>query len=79
MDKQIDIKLNNAYISGWDNIQFPIFQFLDNAYLCISYSQNHNNYYINTYSKKEFLEQGFEICESMNYIFEDMLREDIDR
>lgn len=78
MDKKLEIELNNAYLSGWDNIEFPIFQFLDGSYLCISYSQHHNNYYINTYSETEFLEEGFEKCESMNDIFEDMLREDID-
>lgn len=79
MDKQIEIELNNAYISGWDNIEFPIFELLDDSYLCIAYSQHHNNYYINTYSKEEFIEEGFEKCAEYNYIFEEILRKDIDR
>ena len=53
------IKLNRAYVSHYDNIEYPIFKLSDGSYLCIAYSNSHDCYFINTYTKEKFIEQGF--------------------
>lgn len=73
----MEIKLNRAYSSKWDNIEYPIYRFTDGSYLCIAYSCNHGNYYLNRYTEEEFAEQGFEESEWEDYIFEDIESEKI--
>ena len=73
------IELNNAYVSHWDNIEFPIYELSDGCYLCIAYSTNHSMYSIDTYTKQEFIEQGFEKEEGCNNLFENLTRKDIER
>ena len=68
----MEIKLNRAYSSKWDNIEYPIYRFTDGSYLCIAYSNNHGNYYLDRYTEEEFVEQGFEESEWEDYIFEDI-------
>jgi hypothetical protein len=75
----MEIKLNRAYVSHWDNIRYPIFKLADGSYLCISYSSNHRCYSMNTYTKEEFIEQGFgedEYC-YCDELFENLTRQDI--
>jgi hypothetical protein len=74
-DKEFEVELNEPYASGWDNVELPIFELSDGSYLCIAYSQNHNIYSIDTYTKEEFIEQGFERSDWANCYFEDMKRE----
>ena len=59
-EKEFEVELNVPYASGWDNVELPILQLSDGSYLCISYSMNHKVYSIDTYTKEEFIEQGFE-------------------
>lgn len=73
----MEIKLNRAYVSHWDNIQYPILKLSDDSYLCVTYSSNHKNYYINTYTEEEFIEQGFHEDEYCDEIFENLTREDV--
>lgn len=73
----MDIMLNRAYISHWDNIQYPILKLSDNSYLCITYSCNHQCYHVNMYTKEQFVEQGFFEDESYDMFFEDLTKEDI--
>lgn len=73
----MEIKLNRAYIATWDNIQYPIFRLADGAYLCITYSSNHKVYSLNTYTKEEFIEQGFVEDEYSNEIFENLTEKDL--
>ena len=68
----MEIKLNTAYTSRWDNIQYPIFELADGSYLCITYSSNHKTYHINIYTKEEFIEQGFDEDDSCNDLFEEL-------
>lgn len=72
----MEIELNKAYVSGWDNIEFPIFK-LSDGYVCITYSQNHCVYNINFYTEQEFVEQGFERAEYEDSLFEDLTINDI--
>lgn len=72
-------KFNRAYVSYWDNIQYPIFKLADGAYLCITYSINHKCYGINTYTKEEFTEQEFQEDECCDELFENLTSEQIDR
>lgn len=77
----MEIKLNTAYYaSHWDNIQYPILELSDGAYLCISYSSNHKCCSINTYTKEEFIEQGFSEDEYnyYDYIFDRLTAEQFD-
>ena len=73
----MEIKLNKAYSSLWDNIQYPIFELSDSSYLCITYSINHKCYGINVYTKEDFLDQGFHEDIYNDYIFENLTEEDI--
>lgn len=73
----MEILLNRAYISTWDNIQYPIFKLTDDAYLCITYSSNHSVYSLNTYTKEEFVEQGFVEDEDSDEIFERLTEKDL--
>lgn len=73
----MDVKLYRAYVSHWDNIEYPIFQLADGAYLCIAYSFNHKNYWINTYTKEEFSDQGFKECDGYDDYFETLITESI--
>lgn len=66
----VEIKLNRAYTSHWDNWEYPIHKLADGSYLCIAYSNNHGNYYLNRYTEEEFAEQGFEESEWEDWIFE---------
>lgn len=75
--EDMDIKLNRAYASHWDNIQYPIFELADGSYLCISYSSNHKYYHINIYTKEEFVEQGFHEDDECDELFENLSREDL--
>lgn len=68
----MEIKLNRTYTSRWDNLEYPIYRFTDGSYLCIAYSNNHRNYYLNRYTEEEFVEQGYEESEWADYIFEDV-------
>ena len=68
----MEIKLKRAYISYWDNIEYPIYQFADGSYLCIAYSISHQNYYLDRYTKEDFIKQGFEESEWENHLFEDI-------
>lgn len=68
----MEIILNRAYISVYDNIEYPIHRLKDGSYLCIAYSNNHHNYYLNRYTEQEFVEQGFQESEWEDYIFEDI-------
>lgn len=68
----MDIKLNQAYSSMWDNIQYPIYKLADNSYLCITYSCNHRTYNLNIYTEEEFKEQGFKEDDYNNYLFKDL-------
>lgn len=70
------IKLNKAYVSYWDNIQYPILELSDGSYLCISYSSSHKCYHINTYTKDEFIDQGFQEDEYFDEIFENLTRKE---
>ena len=71
----MEIILNRAYTSCWDNIQYPIFELVDGAYLCITYSSNHKCYHINIYTKEEFIEQGFQEDEYCDELFENLSKE----
>lgn len=75
----MEVKLNRAYVSHWDNIEYPIFKLADGAYLCIAYSSNHKCYSINTYTEEEFVEQGFREDEyyDCDELFWNLRREDI--
>ena len=75
----MEVKLNKAYVSYWDNIEYPIFQLADGSYLCIAYSSNHKNYYIDVYTEEEFIEQGFSEDEFgyCDEYFESLTKEDI--
>lgn len=73
----MEIKLNRAYTSSWDNFEYPIYKFADGSYLCIAHSNNHGNYYINRYTKEEFVEQGFTESEWADDIFEDINSEEM--
>ena len=77
----MEVKLNRAYVSYWDNIQYPILKLADSSYLCIAYSGNHKNYYINTYTEEEFIEQGFHEDEYYycDELFENLTRQDFER
>jgi len=75
----MEIKLNRAYSSGWDNIEYPIYQLVDESYLCIAYSSNHKYYYIDVYTKEDFVEQGYDEDYELDYIFENITRQDIDK
>lgn len=70
--EDIEIKLNRAYVSHWDNIQYPIFELSDGSYLCITYSSNHKCYHINTYTKEKFVEQGFQEDDYCDELFENL-------
>lgn len=72
----MEIKLNKAYVSYWDNIQYPILELSDGSYLCISYSITHECYHINTYTKNEFVDQGFQENEYCDEIFENLTRKE---
>lgn len=72
----MQIELNKAYSSSWDNIEFPIYK-LNDGYVCITYSQNHCVYNINFYTEKEFIEQGFKRSEYDDFLFEDLTMSDI--
>ena len=69
----MEIKLNRAYTSHWDNWEYPIHKLADGSYLCIAYSNNHGNYYLNRYTEEEFAEQGFEESEWAAWIFESIV------
>ena len=56
----MEIKLNRVYVSHYDNIEYPIFKLSDGSYLCIAFSYNHKQYYVNVYTEEDFVEQGFE-------------------
>mgnify|MGYP003291757858 CR=1 FL=1 len=73
----MEIKLNTAYASTWDNVEYPIYQLADNSYLCISYSMNHHCFGINIYTTQQFEEQGFH--ESYWPEFDNITAEDLDR
>lgn len=73
----MEIILNRAYISQWDNIQYPILKLSDDSYLCITYSCNHKCYHINTYTEEQFIEQGFFEDDSFDMFFEELTKEDI--
>lgn len=73
----MEIVLNRAYISHWDNIQYPIFKLSDDSYLCITYSCNHKCYHVNVYTEEQFIEQGFFEDESYDMFFEELTKEDI--
>ena len=73
------IKLNRAYTSLSDNIQYPIFELADRAYLCITYSSNHKCYHINTYTKEEFIEQGFQEDDYCDDLFENLTKDEFSR
>lgn len=73
----MEIKLNKAYSSHWDNVQYPIFKLSDESYLCISFSRNHGVYCINTYTKEDFIEQGFEEDEYFDDYFENLTKDSI--
>lgn len=73
----MEIKLNRAYSSTWDNIQYPIFKLADDSYLCIAYSCNHKCYCINVYTKEDFVEQGFQEDDYCDEIFESLTGENI--
>lgn len=75
----MDIKLNRAYSGGWDNIEYPIYQLADESYLCIAYSVNHKCYYMDVYTKEDFIEQGFDEDYELDYIFENITRQDINK
>lgn len=77
----MEVKLNKTYVSHWDNIEYPIFQLADGSYLCIAYSSNHKNYYIDIYTKEDFIEQGFSEDESgyCDELFENLTREEFSR
>jgi hypothetical protein len=68
----MEIKLNRAYTSRWDNYEYPIYIFTDGSYLCITYSNNHGVYSLNRYTEEEFIEQEFEESEWGDYIFENI-------
>ena len=68
----MEIILNRAYSSTWDNIEYPIYMFADGSYLCITYSNYHGVYALNRYTEEEFVEQGFKESEWADYIFEDI-------
>lgn len=70
----MEIKLNKAYASNWDNIEYPILELSDGSYLCICYEYSHKVYSVNTYTVEEFIEQGFKECNSYDDIFECMTR-----
>ena len=73
----MEINLNKVYVSNWDNIQYPILKLSDDSYLCITYSSNHQCYHVDTYTKEEFIEQGFHEDEYGYYdeTFEKLTRE----
>ena len=73
----MEIKLKRAYSSHWDNIEYPIFKLADDSYLCISYSCNHHVYGMNTYTKEEFIESGFQEDDTCDDIFESLTRKEI--
>ena len=72
----MEIKLNRAYSSKWDNIEYPIYRFTDGSYLCIAYSCNHGNYYLNRYTEEELAEQGFEESKWGKIIFLKILNQE---
>ena len=74
----MEIKLNRAYVSTWDNIEYPIFRLYDGCYLCIAYSGNHKIYFINIYSEEDFVKQGFQEDDYCDEIFECITKEDIE-
>jgi hypothetical protein len=74
----MEIELNKVYTSDWDNIQYPILELADGSYLCITYERSHGCLHINTYTKEEFVEQGFHKNDyDYNELFENLTREDI--
>lgn len=75
----MEVKLNRAYVSYWDNIQYPIFELADGAYLCITYSSNHKCYHINAYTKEEFIEQGFREDDYCDDLFENLTAKEFDK
>ena len=75
MEEVMEIELYYAYASHWDNIEFPIYQLSDGTYICIEYSSNHKVYSMGTYTKEEFIEQGFIKYEDYNYLFEDLTKD----
>ena len=72
-----EIKLNTAYVSDYDNIQYPIYQISDNSYICKTYSCRHKCYNFNLYTKEEFNSQGFKEDESCNDLFEEITKENL--
>lgn len=72
------IKLNRAYVSHWDNIEYPIFKLSDETYLCITYSSNHKCYHISTYTEGEFIEQGFHEDDDCDVLFEHLTVKEFD-
>ena len=74
----MEIKLNKVYASHWDNIEYPILELSDGSYLCICYEYSHKVYSVNTYTKEEFIEQGFIESNDYDDIFEFLTREMFD-
>lgn len=68
----MEIKLNTAYASRWDNIQYPIFELADGSYLCITCEYSRRLYHINIYTTEDFIEQGFEERDAYNDLFENL-------
>lgn len=75
----MEINLRRPYSSSWDNVEYPILKLADESYLCIVYSRNHRCYSINTYTKEEFVEQGFEEDNWYDDIFENLTAEELER
>lgn len=75
----MEINLRRPYSSSWDNVEYPILKLADESYLCIAYSRNHRCYSINTYTKEEFVEQGFEEDNWYDDIFENLTAEELER
>ena len=73
----MEVKLNKAYASHWDNVEYPIFKLADGSYLCVAYSCNHKNYYMNVYTEEDFIEQGFEEDDYCDDIFENLTKQDV--
>lgn len=72
----MEVKLNRAYVSYYDNIQYPIFELSDGAYLCITYSISHKCYHINIYTVEEFIEQEFKEDDYCDDLFENLTKEE---
>ena len=74
----MDIKLHTPYVSHCDNIEYPILKLADGSYMCIAYSTNHKNYYVNVYTEEDFIDQGYDESYDCNDIFDcitkDMLK-----